>query len=121
MWAFKYDQQRSGIGVHADAAAVNVNFWVTPDSANLNPARRWASVWRKCAPMDWDLMHSIDSPPLLDWVHTENAEEVVVPYRANRAVIFNSNLIHETDAFHFAPGHENRRINITMLFGERGG
>jgi len=43
-----------------------------------------------------------------------------VPYRANRAVIFDSNLFHKTDRIRFAPGYENRRVNITMLYGRRG-
>ena len=35
-WAYKYDSSptNAGIKVHADPAAVNVNFWVTPDDAN---------------------------------------------------------------------------------------
>ena len=43
-----------------------------------------------------------------------------VPYRENRLVLFNSNLFHQTDEFHFKPGFRNRRINITLLFGKRG-
>ena len=42
-----------------------------------------------------------------------------VPYRANRAVVFNSSLFHATDRFRFGSGIDQRRINITMLFGER--
>jgi len=34
-------------------------------------------------------------------------------------VVFNSDLFHATDEFHFRDGYENRRINITMLFGLR--
>jgi hypothetical protein len=44
-----------------------------------------------------------------------------VPYRANRAVIFDSDLFHETDVIHFKPGYENRRINVTLLYGRRQG
>ncbi|HAP42138.1 MAG TPA: hypothetical protein DCQ94_20645, partial [Nitrospira sp.] len=33
-WAFKHDSARRGLNIHADAAAVNVNFWITPDEAN---------------------------------------------------------------------------------------
>jgi hypothetical protein len=33
-------------------------------------------------------------------------------------VIFDSTLFHATDAFRFAPGYENRRVNVTLLFGE---
>jgi hypothetical protein len=35
-------------------------------------------------------------------------------------VIFNSDLFHETGEINFRSGYENRRINITMLFGKRG-
>ena len=44
---------------------------------------------------------------------------MTVPYRANRAVIFDSDLFHETDVISFKPGYENRRINVTLLFGRR--
>ena len=53
-WAFKYEQGMSGTRVHADFAAVNVNFWITPDDANLDPEtgglwcgtrrRRWTGI-----------------------------------------------------------------------------
>jgi|TARA_B110000090_G_scaffold127152_1_gene140567 hypothetical protein len=41
-----------------------------------------------------------------------------IPYNENRAVIFNSNLFHETDAIDFKDGYE-KRINVTMLLGRR--
>ena len=37
LWGFKYDSRLPGIEIHADQAAVNVNFWITPDEANLDP------------------------------------------------------------------------------------
>lgn len=42
-----------------------------------------------------------------------------IPYRANRAVVFNSDLFHETDQFTFKDEYESRRINITLLYGHR--
>ena len=121
MWAYKYDQELTGIGVHADSAAVNVNFWITPDEANLDSNSGGLRVWRKCAPLEWDFEDFNRRPEyLMRWVHETDAEEVIVPYRSNRAVMFDSNLVHRTDDFQFAPGYENRRINITMLFGDRG-
>ena len=47
------------------------------------------------------------------------ARPTVAPYRANRAVIFDSDLFHETDSIAFKPGYLNRRINVTMLYGRR--
>ena len=37
----------------------------------------------------------------------------------NRCVVFNSDLFHRTDDIHFRDGYEDRRINITMLYGTR--
>ena len=32
--------------------------------------------------------------------------------------MFDSRLFHETDIYKFAPGFTNRRINLTMLYGQ---
>jgi hypothetical protein len=50
-----------------------------------------------------------------------DAEQVRVPYKQNRMVIFNSNLFHESQTPRFRPGYTNRRINLTLLFGHRCG
>ena len=55
-----------------------------------------------------------------DFLVQAGANSVTVPYRANRAVIFDSDLFHETDRIEFKEGYTNRRINITMLYGNRG-
>ncbi|HEY8253389.1 MAG TPA: hypothetical protein VIG39_02055, partial [Rhizomicrobium sp.] len=47
------------------------------------------------------------------------AKPVTIPYRANRAVIFDSDLFHQTDRLSFKEGYQNRRINVTLLYGER--
>jgi hypothetical protein len=44
-----------------------------------------------------------------------------VPYRENRAVLFDSRLFHYSDAPKFAQGYENYRINVTLLFGRHDG
>jgi hypothetical protein len=121
LWAFKYDSSLKGIKVHADFAAVNVNFWITPDEANNNPDSGGLRVWDVGAPPDWDFaQYNGQEGPIRDVLARGGARETVVPYRANRAVIFDSELFHETDRFDFKPGYENRRINITMLYGRRG-
>lgn len=45
---------------------------------------------------------------------------VRVPHRANRAVIFDSDLFHATDELRFREGYASRRVNIPMLYGRRG-
>jgi hypothetical protein len=44
---------------------------------------------------------------------------ILIPYRQNRAIIFNSDLFHATAELRFRLGYDNRRINVTMLYGYR--
>ncbi len=120
LWAFKYDSTLSGINVHADFAAVNINFWITPDEANLDPEGGGLVVWDKVAPLDWDFAkYNSDENAIRAFLEQAGAQPVTIPYRANRAVIFDSDLFHETDRLSFREGYQNRRINITLLYGER--
>ena len=124
MWAFKYDSRLSGIQLHGDVAAVNLNFWITPDDANLDENSGGLRIWDKAAPPDWnfnDFNSGTEQAQarVQQFLSDNGAKEIVVPYRQNRAVVFNSDLFHATDNFHFKDGYENRRINITMLFGLR--
>ncbi len=119
-WAFKYDGTLDGIGIHADEAAVNVNFWITPDAANLDGGGGGLVIWDKAAPLEWDFAKfNADENAAYAFLEEQGTRTVTVPYRANRAVIFDSNLFHKTDRITFAEGYENRRINITMLYGRR--
>ncbi len=122
-WGFKYDSRLSGINVHADFAAVNVNFWITPDDANLDPESGGLVIWDTPAPLDWSFAQ-YNNPDaghgIRDFLARAGAHSVAVPYRANRAVIFDSDLFHETDRIAFKEGYLNRRINVTMLYGLRG-
>jgi Tfp pilus assembly protein PilF len=119
-WAFKYDSALHGIGIHADFAAVNVNFWITPDDANLDPEHGGLVIYDMPAPLDWDFRkYNKDERGIADFLARSGAKSVTVPYRANRAVIFDSDLFHATDRIAFREGYRNRRINVTLLYGDR--
>jgi hypothetical protein len=99
---------------------VNVNFWITPDEANLDPESGGLVVWDKAAPLDWDFdKYNTDEGAIRRFLTEAGAKPVTIPYRANRAVIFDSDLFHETDRLSFREGYQNRRINVTLLYGER--
>ncbi len=120
LWGFKYDSTLTGIGIHADEAAVNVNFWITPDDANLDPESGGLVVWDVAAPLDWNFTRfNNDIPAIRDFLARNGAAPRRIPHRQNRAVIFDSDLFHETDIIRFKEGYENRRINVTMLYGRR--
>jgi len=120
LWGFKYDSRLSGIPMHADQAAVNVNFWIAPEEANRNIETGGLLVWPTKPPPDWDFSrYNTDEAGIRAFLAQEGAKPIVIPHRANRAVVFDSDLFHETDRIDFAEGYLNRRINVTMLYGRR--
>lgn len=122
IWAYSYDQEMAGINPHADFAGINLNFWITEDEANLDPGTGGLKVYRKAAPAEWDFRtyNSASAEFIYDYLGDDRDDMIRIPHRANRAAMFDSRLIHETDTFRFRPGFANRRINITMLFGDGG-
>ncbi len=121
-WAFKYDSALRGLNMHADAAAVNVNFWITPNEANRNSGNGGLVVWDKEAPNHWDFAEYNNDKnryKIQEFLEQSEAKPITIPHRQNRAVIFNSNLFHETDVIDFQDKYESRRINVTLLYGHR--
>ncbi len=77
-------------------------------------------MWDIKAPQDWDFpRYNADVAGARAFLAREGAKPIVIPHRANRAVVFDSDLFHETDRIDFKDGYENRRINVTMLYGRR--
>lgn len=102
---------------HADDADLTLNLWITPDSANLDPSTGGIVVWNQRAPKDWSFDdYNSGGDRVREFPQSHNAEPTVVPYRANRAVLFEGHLFHRTDGFTFARGFTNRRRNLTFLF-----
>ncbi|MBS0281480.1 MAG: hypothetical protein JSR25_09990, partial [Proteobacteria bacterium] len=90
------------------------------NDANLDANSGGLVVWDIKAPRDWDFArYNTDEAAIRAFLAGKNAKPIVVPHRANRAVIFDSDLFHETDKIVFKDGYENRRINVTMLYGRR--
>jgi tetratricopeptide (TPR) repeat protein len=117
-WAFKGLRTESSVDVHADDATVSVNFWVTPTEANLSSERGGLVVCRTPPPDDWEIKdYEADQARIVIFLAQRAGDTLIVPYRQNRAVIFRSRLFHHSDRPEFAPGYENHRINLTLLFG----
>jgi tetratricopeptide (TPR) repeat protein len=122
-WSFKQDNTGTALAMHADAAAVNVNFWITSDEANLDPDSGGLVVWDREAPLEWNFKeynNARNEPRVLQWLRRQGAHAITIPYRSNRAVIFNSDLFHKSDRFRFRDTYEDRRLNVTLLYGRRG-
>ena len=117
-WAFKCDNSQSGVKIHADFAAVNVNFWLSPESANLDTKTGGLIVWDKPSPPDWHFQdYNTNEEKIRSYLQDQKASFIRVPFKENRVLIFNSTLFHETDQMKFKEGYENRRTNMTLLYG----
>jgi hypothetical protein len=122
MWAYKYDSDSNfgGINLHADEAAINVNLWLTPNEANLDPNSGGLVIYTVKPPQDWDFeLYNRDTDFVYEHLLKPSGfANITVPYRVNRAVIFDSALFHNSDEFTFRKGYKNRRINLTLLYGD---
>jgi hypothetical protein len=117
-WAFKGLQAKAVVDAHADDAAISINFWVTPDQANLDPGRGGLIICRAPPPAEWRVTgYDADKDAVAAFLEQHASDNLVVPYHENRAVLFESRLFHRSDVTNFKAGYENHRINLTMLFG----
>ncbi|HYS76584.1 MAG TPA: hypothetical protein VEM38_10865, partial [Burkholderiales bacterium] len=77
-------------------------------------------VYTHDAPRDWGFAKfNKDSATILEFLESVGSVPVCVPYRANRAVVFDSDLFHASDRPRFREGYPDRRVNITFLYGLR--
>ena len=119
-WAFKCNNQMKGIKIHADFAAININFWITPDKANLNKNTGGLLIWDKEAPKNWGFeKYNNNHLAIKNFLKKKKSKMKRIKYKSNRVIIFNSNLFHASDNFNFKKNYENRRINITLLYGKK--
>lgn len=117
-WAFKAVDASAAVDVHADAAAITVNFWVTPTEANLESGRGGLAVCRVPPPADWQLEgYEADQKRIVTFLGQNAGDTLVVPYRQNRAVLFESRLFHRSDVPKFVETYENHRVSVTLLYG----
>lgn len=83
MWAYSYAAGMHGINPHADFAAVNVNFWITPDSANLDPDSGGLIVYPKPVPAGWSFRDYNAAPAdrIYEFLGPARAAGIRIPYR----------------------------------------
>ncbi len=97
--------------MHADRAAVNVNFWISPDDANCDPKSGGLEVFKAEAPAAWNFGRGNNEPEAIERVLDEQGGgSITIPHRSNRAVIFDSSLFHKTDDCHFRSGYINPQV-----------
>jgi len=70
------------------------------------------------APAHWTFAdYNTNAAKMEAFLQQHDARARRVPYRENRCVLFDSRLFHVTDEIRFKAGYENRRVNVTLLYG----
>jgi tetratricopeptide (TPR) repeat protein len=119
-WAFQHDGNGRGVNLHADFAQLNVNFWITPDSAVPDQEGGGLRIYDVPAPADWNFSdYNRDVNTMRTFLEEQEANYQDVAYRCNRAMIFDPRYFHATLPMHFGNAFHQRRINVTLLYGNR--
>ena len=93
--------------------------WNKPDDPNLDDTCGGLDIFTINEPLEWDI-HSFNSSPELiaPFLQMQNAHRISIPYRQNRAIILDPEHFCGISELKFHRGHENNRINITMLYDD---
>ena len=111
----------TGTNIHGDNSAVNFNLYIAPDEANLDPESGGMDIWNVAVPSDVDMrVYNSNDPLARRYLIESGARLTRIPHRSNRAILFKSDLFHKTSDCKFREGYLNKRINVSLLFGNRG-
>ena len=117
-WSYKFYSRQSGVPVHADDGKISINFWLTPDEANLNPETGGMTFWKERVPIRFFGETPDEKSKIMKKIIDDPAADpFVVPYGGNKVAVFESRLLHKTNEVDFKDGYENRRVNLTILYG----
>jgi len=121
-WAYKYDSEiAQPIPTHADMAAVNFNLWISPDEGSLDKETGGLVVYKVVPPEGTPMEVFNQWPPHDDvtrMLEETNRSNFTIPFKSNRAVVFQSSLFHASGSMDWAAGYSKRRLNLTFLFGK---
>ena len=119
--AVKFDDVQE-VDLQADQAAVTVNLWITADE--LDDSNSGLTIYDASAGLDVFAVDSLSSTKsiLEELVRGVDGENVSVPYRQNRAVVYESTRIHSAQPFPLRKSMDlrSRMISLAFLFGSSG-
>ena len=121
--AFKFDiKPPSVVDLHADDASVHVNLWITADAEGLPDSDNASDGGVTIFDASHDVpVGSERAARSLEDLVAADKENVTVPYRENRAVVFDSTRIYSRRPFWpKSPDFRSRCISVSFLFGARG-
>jgi hypothetical protein len=119
-WSFVYNNESTGVLLHADPSQFNVNVWVSSDESVKNKTYNGLQIYKIIPPPSWDREDwNGNYEKARNYIDSKNIKPVNIDYKSNRAIIFNGAYFHKSDNVSMKKGVHNRRVSYTMLFGEQ--
>lgn len=117
-WSFVYNNEADGVALHSDPSSFNVNVWVTPNESVKDRFKNGLNIYSVKVPSNLTReQYNKNADFLRDLVYEKPHVIYRVPYKYNRAIIFDASMPHETDSVSMHSGSNNRRVSYTMLYG----
>jgi len=117
-WSFIYDNKAKGVAIHCDPSSFNVNVWVTPNESVEDKFKNGLNIYSVKVSSDLTREKYNEDPYFLKNLVYEKPHVIYrVPYKYNRAIIFDASMPHETDSVSMKKGQNNKRVSYTMLYG----
>ncbi len=113
-------QRNNGLCAHSDTGLVTVDVWLTPEEFNLEPESGGLVLYDVKRESDQDIHQFNARPWCVEYfkAHTRGGS-VTVPYKYNRAIIFDARTFHASDRMRFVgTGADTYRINYALLFDD---
>jgi len=119
-WSFVYNNESTGVGLHADPSQFNVNVWVSSDESVKNKTCNGLFIYKIIPPSDWtrkDWNGPAQEQKVKNYIDSHHLKPTKIDYKSNRAIIFNGAYFHKSNNVSMKEGVHNRRVSYTMLFG----
>ena len=119
-WSFVYNNESTGVQLHADGGKFTVTVWVSSDESVKNKSCNGLNIYKIIPPSDWiEEDWNGNSEKVRNYINSKNIKPVNIDYKSNRAVIFNGAYFHKSDNVSMKEGVHNKRVSYTMVFGEQ--
>lgn len=109
-----------GLHAHSDNAMLALNLWLTPDECNLNQ-NTGGMILHDVKRSEEMQVHEFNAAPwAIDYLKSNTKGEIIkIPYKNNRAVLFDARIFHESDIVTFdSTSVDACRINLTLAFDD---
>lgn len=119
-WSFIYKCNSKGVGIHCDNSVYNLNVWVSGESQK-NKSKNGLNIYILKPPKTWKRPEWNGNYNNLTkkYIISQKIKPIKIPYKSNRAILFDGAYFHGTNEVSMKEGFENRRVSYTMLFGEQ--